>query len=46
VAELAGKIIMDADNYYPARDGHIAALDWMRQPPAACCRTTFRSRTW
>jgi len=27
VAELAGKIVMDADNYYPARDGHIVALD-------------------
>jgi predicted dinucleotide-binding enzyme len=27
VAELAGKIVMDADNYYPPRDGHIAALD-------------------
>src|SRR5579875_2202191 len=27
VAELAGKIVMDADNYYPARDGQIAALD-------------------
>src|ERR1700753_2785387 len=27
VAELAGKIVMDADNYYPAPDGHIVALD-------------------
>jgi predicted dinucleotide-binding enzyme len=27
VAELAGKIVMDADNYYPGRDGHIAVLD-------------------
>ncbi len=24
---LAGKIVVDADNYYPDRDGHIAALD-------------------
>ena len=27
VAPLAGKIVLDADNYYPQRDGHIAALD-------------------
>jgi len=27
VAELAGKIVMDAGNYYPARDGQIAELD-------------------
>jgi 8-hydroxy-5-deazaflavin:NADPH oxidoreductase len=24
---LAGKIVIDADNYYPQRDGHIAELD-------------------
>jgi 8-hydroxy-5-deazaflavin:NADPH oxidoreductase len=24
---LAGKIVIDADNYYPERDGHIAELD-------------------
>jgi 8-hydroxy-5-deazaflavin:NADPH oxidoreductase len=24
---LAGKIVIDANNYYPQRDGHIAALD-------------------
>jgi len=27
VAPLAGKIVVDANNYYPDRDGHIAALD-------------------
>jgi 8-hydroxy-5-deazaflavin:NADPH oxidoreductase len=27
VAELAGKIVLDADNYYFERDGHHAALD-------------------
>lgn len=27
VAELAGKIVMDANNYYPGRDGRIEALD-------------------
>src|SRR3954454_747900 len=24
---LAGKIVIDTNNYYPQRDGHIAALD-------------------
>jgi len=24
---LAGKIVLDANNYYPGRDGHVAALD-------------------
>ncbi|BCS30963.1 NADP oxidoreductase [Luteitalea sp. TBR-22] len=27
VAPLAGKIVVDTNNYYPQRDGHIAALD-------------------
>ena len=27
VAELAGKIVIDTNNYYPQRDGHIAELD-------------------
>jgi len=27
VAPLVGKIVIDANNYYPARDGRIAALD-------------------
>jgi predicted dinucleotide-binding enzyme len=27
VAELAGKIVLDADNYYPPRDGQIPILD-------------------
>jgi predicted dinucleotide-binding enzyme len=27
VAPLAGKVVIDTNNYYPGRDGHIAALD-------------------
>jgi predicted dinucleotide-binding enzyme len=27
VAPLAGKVVIDTNNYYPQRDGHIAALD-------------------
>jgi 8-hydroxy-5-deazaflavin:NADPH oxidoreductase len=27
VAELAGKVVLDTNNYYPQRDGHFAELD-------------------
>ncbi|HET6480227.1 MAG TPA: NADPH-dependent F420 reductase [Actinoplanes sp.] len=27
VAELAGKVVLDTDNYYPERDGHFEVLD-------------------
>src|SRR5438132_12720953 len=27
VAPLAGKVVIDTNNYYPQRDGHIRALD-------------------
>jgi predicted dinucleotide-binding enzyme len=27
VKPLAGKVVIDANNYYPQRDGHIADLD-------------------
>src|SRR3954462_7783745 len=27
VEPLAGKVVIDTNNYYPQRDGHIAALD-------------------
>ena len=30
VGPLAGKVVIDTSNYYPARDGHIAALDEAR----------------
>ena len=30
VAELVGKIVLDANNYYPVRDGHITELDYGR----------------
>ncbi len=30
LAELAGKTVLDTNNYYPQRDGHIEALDQQR----------------
>ena len=34
VEPLAGKIVIDTNNYYPQRDGHIAALDTERTTTA------------
>ena len=34
VAPLAGKVVIDTNNYYPQRDGHIAALDEERTTTA------------
>jgi 8-hydroxy-5-deazaflavin:NADPH oxidoreductase len=34
VEPLAGKIVLDTNNYYPERDGHIAALDEERTTTA------------
>src|ERR1700712_3855235 len=34
VAELAGKVVIDADNYYPQRDGNIAELDAQQKTSA------------
>ena len=38
VEPLAGKIVIDTNNYYPQRDGHIAELDDERRRSASCCR--------
>jgi 8-hydroxy-5-deazaflavin:NADPH oxidoreductase len=34
-AELAGKVVLDTDNYYPQRDGHFETLDSGKQTSAA-----------
>ena len=44
VDPLAGKIVIDTNNYYPQRDGHIAALDDEATTVASCCRSTCRPR--
>ena len=37
VAPLAGKIVIDTNNYYPQRDGQIAELDDESTTTAGCC---------
>ncbi len=44
VEPLAGKIVIDTNNYYPGRDGHIASSTRKRRPPRSFCRRTSRSR--
>ncbi len=54
-AELEGKVVVDAMNYYPARDGHIAPLDEDRttssellanQLPGARVVKAFNTLVW
>ena len=51
VAPLAGKTVVDTNNYYPQRDGQIAELDeertstTRRSPRPSCCSASCRSRT-
>ena len=46
VEPLRGKTVIDTNNYYPGRDGHIAELDDESRPSASCSRRTCPSRTW
>ena len=46
VAPLAGKIVIDTNNYYPQRDGQILSSRTSRQRPPSFCRRTSRPRRW
>ena len=46
VEPLAGKAVIDTNNYYPGRDGQIAALDNGTRPAPSCCRNGCAGRTW
>ena len=45
-APLAGKIVIDTNNYYPERDGHIAELDDEKTTTASCCSGSCQGRRW
>jgi predicted dinucleotide-binding enzyme len=38
VEPLAGKVVIDTNNYYPGRDGQIAASTMAARPAQSCCR--------
>ena len=44
VEPLAGKIVIDTNNYYPQRDGHIPELDTNRRRLLNSCRHICRPR--
>jgi len=44
VEPLAGKIVIDTNNYYPERDGHIPELEMSRRRPRSSCRHICRPR--
>ena len=46
VEPLAGKIVIDTNNYYPQRDGQIPELDNDSTTTRNCFRRTCRSRRW
>ena len=43
---LSGKIVVDANNYYPQRDGHSPSSTTRRPRPASCSRPTCPTRGW
>jgi hypothetical protein len=45
VAPLAGKTVIDTNNYYPERDGQFETLDRKTSPAAASCRSTSKPPT-
>ena len=44
VEPLEDKIVIDTNNYYPQRDGHIPSSTTNRRQPRSCCRRTCRRR--
>jgi len=44
VAPLEGKIVIDANNYYPERDGHIRELDREETTTSELLLVIFRNR--
>jgi 8-hydroxy-5-deazaflavin:NADPH oxidoreductase len=44
VEPLRGKVVIDTNNYYPDRDGHIPELDDESTTVVSCCSSISRSR--
>jgi hypothetical protein len=46
VEPLAGKVVIDTNNYYPQRDGHILALDDESRRRRSSCKRICLARKW
>ena len=46
VEPLAGKVVIDTNNYYPQRDGPSRSWTRARPPAASCSSGTCRTRGW
>ncbi|MFD0468260.1 NADPH-dependent F420 reductase [Nonomuraea thailandensis] len=46
VEPLAGKPVIDTNNYYSQRDGDFPGSTTVRSRPASCCSSTSRRRGW
>ena len=46
VEPLVGKTVIDTNNYYPRRDGNIAALDEDSVTSSGCSRPGCLAPTW
>ena len=46
VEPLRGKVVIDTNNYYPERDGHIAELDDESTTVSELLQEHLRSRMW
>jgi hypothetical protein len=43
---IAGKFVIDTNNYYPQRDGHPRSWTVTGRPPASCCKHTSQALVW